>query len=107
MDELPAEIGQLQAGMTREQVASSLSQPELTNDLFVFDGNQLVDDMLVRSCQQGDREAPLLLWIALLLADTRLQEIVTHDMTLPSGRLDPSKFSGDAVRKIADARVGG
>jgi 5-methylcytosine-specific restriction enzyme B len=107
MDELPAEIGQLQAGMTREQVASSLSQPELADDLFVFDGNQLVDDVLVRACQQGDREAPLLLWIALLLADTRLQEIVTHDMTLSSGRLDPSKFSGDAVRKIADARVGG
>src|SRR4051794_22801256 len=109
MAELPGEIGQLQAGMTHEQVAATLTgqHPELTNDLFVFDGDQLVEDVLVRSCQQGAREAHLLAWTALLLADTRLQEIVTHDMTLPSGRLDPSKFSRDAIGRIVDARVGG
>ena len=110
MRELPGEIGALHAGMTRDQVAGALNgqHPELTDDLFVFDAaGGLVEDVLVRACQQGQREAPLLAWVALLLADSRLQEIVTHDLTLPSGRLDPSKFSAVAVRGIADTRVGG
>ena len=107
--QLAEEIGDLEGGMTVDDVEAALVEhPQLADDLFTFDDDdELVEDVLVTSCQQGLPEARLLTWAALLLADTRLQEIVTHDMTLPSGRLDPSKFAASAVRQIVSTRVSG
>ena len=110
IEQLAEEIGLLEAGMTQEDVAGALSgvHPELADDLFIYDsGGELVEDVLVSACRSAAPEARLLTWTALLLADTRLQEIVTHDMTLGSGRLDPSKFAADAVRRIVETRVSG
>jgi 5-methylcytosine-specific restriction protein B len=112
--DLAEAIGELEAGMTEEEVREALppGHPELADDLFLYskapDGVEgLVEDTLVSACQAQGAEASLLAWVALLYADDRLQRIVGELLTTPEGKLDPAKFSKEAVAAILEAEVGG
>jgi 5-methylcytosine-specific restriction enzyme B len=110
LETLAAAIGKLSEGMDEAAVGVSLpdAHQELADDLFVYDeAGGLVVDTLVTTCREGAPEAPLLTWVALLLADERLQGIVTEEMTTADGSLDPQMFSKAAVEPMLEERVGG
>lgn len=122
LHDLVGEIAQLSSGMpwrppdtqqpgspTLPSVESTLaSHPELADDLFPYDEHdELIEDTLVKACQQSDPAARLLVWTALLLADARLREVVSEHLTQPSGRLDPAHFSAASLRPAMQSALGG
>lgn len=103
LDDLVAELAQVEPGMTVEEARGILTSQghahgELADDLFVVDGGQIVDDTMLRACRNGNPEARLLVWAALLLADARLARVVESNLTSPDGKLDPSEFSAERLR---------
>ena len=114
LHDLVGEIAQLSPGMpwrstSGPSVESTLAtHPELADDLFLYDGSKrLVDDALLRACRHGDPSARLLVWTALLLADSRLRRVVAEHLTQPSGRLDPARFSAASLRPAMRAALNG
>jgi 5-methylcytosine-specific restriction enzyme B len=112
--DLAEAIGRLRPGMTEAEVRDALpaGHPELADDIFVYEKDdagfeRLVEDTLVSACREAGPDASLLAWVALLYADDRLQRIVGERLTTPEGKLDPAKFSKDAVAGILDEEVGG
>ncbi len=102
IQELVAELGEVLPGMTRLEGRRVLegtdhAHGELADDLFSFDGDRIRDDPLLQACRTRAREAPLVVWVALLLADPRLANVVEQVLTTQDGKLDPSVFDVDHV----------
>src|SRR4051812_5337543 len=102
LDALVQELAQIKPGMSEAGAGNVLSSgghahAELKDDLFIYDNGRIRDDTMLQACRNGDQAAPLLVWAALILADARLAETVEKHLTSPSGKLDPAKFSVDAL----------
>jgi 5-methylcytosine-specific restriction enzyme B len=105
LDDLVDELAEVEVGMTPTEARAILgshghAHAELFDDLFIVDDHtgKIVDDTLLRACRAKGREAKLLVWSALLLADTRLAEVVENYLTTEEGKLDPSEFNVDRLR---------
>jgi 5-methylcytosine-specific restriction enzyme B len=103
LDDLVAELAQVKPGTTPSEARGILegqghAHGELADDLFIVKGGRIVDDTLLQACRNGAPEARLLVWSALLLADSRLAEVVESYLTSADGKLNPSEFSVDRLR---------
>jgi 5-methylcytosine-specific restriction enzyme B len=101
-------IAGMTAGMSETQVYALLpaASQELADDLFVYAAGGLVEDTLVKACQNDDSEAPILVWVALLLADLRLQRIVTDYLTAQDGKINPTVYNPASLITAVNSVVG-
>lgn len=100
--ELEGELAKVAPGMTDEQVRGVLGigHKELADDLVLYDESGLVvDDPLLQACRSGSASALPLIWVALVMADTRLAQIVEGYLTRPSGKLIASRFDTDGLEE--------
>lgn len=113
-------LGEVVPGQTTgSEVESALadagqSEP-LWNDLLAYDppllnsraaaGQQVaVDNELLRAARAGRDDRFLLLWVALNLADPRLDALVREELTDTQGHLRASEINGDRLASLLDAR---
>lgn len=104
LDDLMAELAQVKPGMTVDEARDILTSQghahgELADDLFIADDDgRIADDTMLRLCRDGDSDARLLVWAALLLADARLARVVESNLTSSDGKINPSEFSAERLR---------
>ncbi len=103
LEELVGELAQIAPGTTVDDARQVLeshghAHGELSDDLFIVRDDHIVDDTMLQACRSNAPEARLLVWAALLLADSRLAEAVESYLTSPDGKLNPSQFSGERLR---------
>lgn len=100
-----------------EAALEAAGQPEpLWNDLSAYEpplanartaaGSQVVaENELLRSAREGREDRYLLLWVALILADPRLESIVREVLTDDDGRLIPGAVNAPSLRLTLDSRA--
>lgn len=109
---LVGELAGVAPGMTPEQVRKVLGtmHHELADDLVLYDSGGAVDDPLLQACRSASASAPAVLWVALVMADTRLAEIVETYLTDGNGKLVADHFNADklevALEGVLPAGVG-
>ncbi|USQ80117.1 AAA family ATPase [Ornithinimicrobium faecis] len=103
-------------GLDIETALSAAGQPPpLWNDLLAYDpplanartaaGPQVaVDNELLRASRDERDDRFLLLWVALNLADPRLDDIVREVLTDSQGHLKPEEVNASRLRPILDKR---
>lgn len=114
IDDLVDSVSRVHAGMTvavAQSVLDVVATPHtgLAKRLFAFaaDG-RLVEDEMVRACRVHRSDASILVWVGLLLADSRLAAALEDDLTDGTGRLDPERFNAAALTQALDQKgVGG
>lgn len=96
---LVREIAGVAPGMTPEQVRDVLGtmHHELADDLVLYDSGGAVDDPLLQACRSGSASAPTILWVALVMADHRLAEVVETYLTDGNGKLVADHFNADKL----------
>lgn len=110
--DLVGELARVAPGMTHEQVHGVLGymHKELHDDLVLYDSGGAVDDPLLQACRSGSASAPALVWVALVMADHRLAEIVETYLTDANGKLVQDHFNTDkletALAGVLPANVG-
>ena len=102
--ELLSELAHIAPGMTPEQVRDVLGvgHKELADDLILYESGQVVDDPLLQACRSRSESAPVLLWVALIMADHRLAQIVEEFLTDASGRLLGDHFNTDELEEALE-----
>ncbi|KHE74179.1 hypothetical protein AS25_08390 [Kocuria marina] len=68
------------------------------------DDRVAVDSELLRACRTGRDDALLLVWVALNLADPRLDEITREVLTDGAGHLRPEMINGSVLVQVLDDR---
>lgn len=103
-------------GSDVEAALSAAGQPgPLWNDLLAYDppastqtgpaGSRIaVDNELLLAAREGRTDRHLLVWVALNLADSRLDDIVREVLTDSDGHLKASALNGPELMKILDKR---
>jgi hypothetical protein len=110
--DLGGELARVAPGMTHEQVRGVLGvmHKHLQDDLVLYDSGGAVDDPLLQACRSRSASAPALIWIALVMADRRLAEIVETYLTDRNGKLVEDHFNTDkletALAGVLPANVG-
>lgn len=110
--DLVGELARVAPGMTHEQVHGVLGymHKELHDDLVLYDSGGAVDDPLLQACRSGSASAPALVWVALVMADHRLGEVVETYLTDANGKLVQDHFNTDkletALAGVLPANVG-
>lgn len=110
--DLVGELARVVPGMTHEHVHGVLGymHKELHDDLVLYDGDGAVDDPLLQACRSVSASAPALIWVALVMADHRLAEIVETYLTGANGKLVSDHFNTDeletALAGVLPANVG-
>jgi len=110
--ELVGELAQVAPGMTQAQVADLFrgARRELADDIVLYDDTGVVvDDPLLQACRAGSASALPLIWVALVMADTRLAEIVEDYLTDADGkivarRLDTDDLMTEVGRVLPEGR---
>lgn len=104
--ELVGELGDIVPGMTQDQVRGTLGagHKELFDDLVLYtDGLVVAGDPMLDACRVGAPYARLLVWVALVMADHRLAEVVETVLTDANGHLIPARFNtGELERRLVD-----
>lgn len=110
--DLVGELARVAPGMTHEQMHDVLGymHKELHDDLVLYHSGGAVDDPLLQACRSGSASAPALVWVALVMADHRLAEIVETYLTDANGKLIQDHFDTDkletALAGVLPANVG-
>ncbi len=110
------EPGQTTGAKVEAALAAKGQPSPLWNDLLAYDpplanartaaGSQVaVDNELLRAARDGRPDRYLLLWVALILADSRLDEIVRDVLADSNGHLKPAEINGPRLRAVLDARA--
>jgi len=96
---LAVELAGVAPGMTPEQVRNTLGtmHHELADDLVLYEAGVSVDDPLLQACRSGSASALALVWVALVMADHRLAEIVETYLTDGNGKLVHANFNTDKL----------
>lgn len=96
---LAVELASVAPGMTPEQVRNTLGtmHHELADDLVLYESGVVVDDPLLQACRNGSASALALVWVALVMADHRLAEIVETYLTNADGKLVSDHFNADKL----------
>lgn len=108
--------GQTTAADVLSALASAGQPDPLWNDLLAYEpavqkenepaGSQVVvDNELLRACREEREDRLLLLWVALNLADPRLDDIVRHILTDQEGHLRPAVVNGPELAKALERRA--
>lgn len=103
-------------GVSRALDAAATPTEPLWNDLVAYDppiteartqaadDRVAVDSELLRACREAREDALPLVWVALNLADPRLDEITREVLTDGAGHLRPEMVNGPALVKVLDDR---
>lgn len=99
--ELVSDLASVTPGMTYAQVHGALSSGhgELADDLVLYSSGRAIDDPLLAACRTRSPHALILIWIALVMADHRLADIVEGHLTDPTGKLVPQRFNTDDLER--------
>jgi hypothetical protein len=97
--DLVGELARVAPGMTHEQVEGVLGymHKQLHDDLVLYESGGAVDDPLLQACRSRSASAPALIWVALVMADHRLAEIVETYLTDANGKLVTDHFNSDKL----------
>lgn len=101
-DSLMHDIASLRPGMTFEEVRSALGSPhpELADDIFVFDDDgHLRDSVLLQTCRDGGETALRVIWVSLIAADSRLQNLL-RAMSQENGLLQESLYETTTIHEL-------
>lgn len=106
IDDLVESISRIRPGMRVDEAQAELDAPGhsahtgLATRLLSHDHRGVIQDgELLRSCGAGRRDAPLLVFVALLIADWRLADLTEAFLTTPEGRIDERAFDANALRQ--------
>jgi hypothetical protein len=97
---LATELAHVAPGMASSQVRGLLGpgHAELADDLILYsDNDAVVDDPLLQACRAAAPSARILIWVGLVMADTRIAEIVEDYLTNANGKLIPTRFNTDRL----------
>ena len=109
ISQLVTELAQIAPGMTPSQVRSifGAGHGELANDLVLYSGEGVIDDPLLQACRAESDSARVLIWVALVMADHRLAQVVETELTNESGKLVSENFNADRLEEILAAVLPG
>jgi hypothetical protein len=101
---LVEELAHVAPGMTPAQVRNLLGpgHHELADDVVLYVDGSVIDDPLLQACRAGSQSAQTLLWVALVMADHRLAQIVETYLTDQSGRLIRENFNADHLESALE-----
>jgi hypothetical protein len=109
LPQLVTELARIAPGMTSSQVRAPLGSGhgELANDLILYFDDVVIDDPLLQGCRAGSPSARALIWIALVMADHRLAQIVETFLTSSRGKLISNRFNADRLEEALQALLPG